>query len=99
MEVLGWAGTALVVVAYYPQIHHLYVERCAWGISQYRRIMLGGNEDGAERMPDEEVPASVRYPGSCYRGSLRSPVARLDRVVGEYRGAFGRFSVEMGAVE
>ena len=34
MEVMGWAGTALVVVAYYPQIHHLYVERCAWGISQ-----------------------------------------------------------------
>jgi uncharacterized protein with PQ loop repeat len=32
-EILGWAGTALVVVAYYPQIHHLYVERCAWGIS------------------------------------------------------------------
>ncbi|HEV3469861.1 MAG TPA: PQ-loop repeat-containing protein [Pyrinomonadaceae bacterium] len=32
-EVLGWAGTALVVVAYYPQIRHLYVERCAWGIS------------------------------------------------------------------
>ena len=34
MEVMGWVGTALVVVAYYPQIHHLYVERCAWGISQ-----------------------------------------------------------------
>ena len=34
MEVLGWMGTALVIVAYYPQIHHLYVERCAWGISQ-----------------------------------------------------------------
>lgn len=33
MEVLGWAGTALVVAAYYPQIHHLFVERCAWGIS------------------------------------------------------------------
>jgi uncharacterized protein with PQ loop repeat len=33
MEVLGWVGTALVVVAYYPQIHHLFVERCAWGIS------------------------------------------------------------------
>ena len=32
-EVLGWAGTALVVIAYYPQIYHLYVERCAWGIS------------------------------------------------------------------
>src|SRR5687767_5147858 len=34
MEVMGWAGTALVIVAYYPQIHHLYVERCAWGISR-----------------------------------------------------------------
>src|SRR3712207_560044 len=34
MEVVGWAGTALVLVAYYPQIHHLYVERCAWGISR-----------------------------------------------------------------
>jgi uncharacterized protein with PQ loop repeat len=33
MEMLGWAGTALVVVAYVPQIHHLYVEKCAWGIS------------------------------------------------------------------
>ena len=31
---MGWVGTALVVVAYYPQIHHLYVERCAWGVSQ-----------------------------------------------------------------
>ncbi len=26
--------TALVIVAYYPQIHHLYAERCAWGISR-----------------------------------------------------------------
>lgn len=34
MEALGWTGTALVVIAYYPQIHHLYVERCAWGISR-----------------------------------------------------------------
>ena len=34
MEVLGWVGTALVVVAYYPQIHHLFVEKCAWGISR-----------------------------------------------------------------
>jgi uncharacterized protein with PQ loop repeat len=33
METLGWVGTALVVVAYYPQIHHLYAEKCAWGIS------------------------------------------------------------------
>jgi hypothetical protein len=30
---LGWAGTALVIVAYVPQIRHLYVEKCAWGIS------------------------------------------------------------------
>lgn len=33
MKVIGWVGTALVVAAYYPQIHHLYAERCAWGIS------------------------------------------------------------------
>lgn len=33
MEVLGWVGTALVSVAYVPQIHHLFVERCAWGLS------------------------------------------------------------------
>jgi len=30
---LGWAGTALVIVAYVPQIRHLYLEKCAWGIS------------------------------------------------------------------
>lgn len=33
MEMLGWIGTALVIVAYVPQIHHLYIEKCAWGIS------------------------------------------------------------------
>ena len=33
MEIIGWVGTALVIIAYYPQIHHLSVERCAWGIS------------------------------------------------------------------
>lgn len=33
MKVIGWLGTALVVIAYYPQIRHLLVERCAWGIS------------------------------------------------------------------
>ena len=33
MKVIGWAGTALVVVACYPQLRHLLVERCAWGIS------------------------------------------------------------------
>jgi uncharacterized protein with PQ loop repeat len=33
MEIVGWIGTALVIAAYYPQIRHLYVEKCAWGIS------------------------------------------------------------------
>jgi uncharacterized protein with PQ loop repeat len=33
MKVIGWVGTALVIIAYYPQIHHLLVEKCAWGIS------------------------------------------------------------------
>jgi len=35
MKVIGWIGTALVIIAYYPQIHHLVVERCAWGISVF----------------------------------------------------------------
>jgi uncharacterized protein with PQ loop repeat len=39
MEVLGWAGTALVVIAYYPQIHHLWVEKCAWGISVWTWVI------------------------------------------------------------
>jgi uncharacterized protein with PQ loop repeat len=33
MKFIGWLGTALVVIAYYPQIRHLFVARCAWGIS------------------------------------------------------------------
>ena len=33
MEMLGWVGTALVIVAYVPQVRHLYIEKCAWGIS------------------------------------------------------------------
>lgn len=33
VELLGWLGTMLVIVAYVPQIRHLYVEKCAWGIS------------------------------------------------------------------
>ncbi len=33
MEIVGWIGTILVVIAYIPQIRHLYVEKCAWGIS------------------------------------------------------------------
>lgn len=33
MEIIGWAGTTLVIVAYFPQIKHLVGQRCAWGIS------------------------------------------------------------------
>ena len=33
MEIIGWIGTALVIIAYFPQIHHLWAEKCAWGIS------------------------------------------------------------------
>jgi len=33
MEIIGWIGTALVIIAYFPQIHHLWREKCAWGIS------------------------------------------------------------------
>ena len=33
IEMLGWVGTALVVIAYVPQLRHLYFEKCAWGIS------------------------------------------------------------------
>ena len=35
MKIIGWIGTALVIIAYYPQIQHLLVERCAWGISVF----------------------------------------------------------------
>ena len=35
MRLIGWIGTALVISAYYPQIHHLLVERCAWVISVF----------------------------------------------------------------
>ena len=41
IEMLGWAGTALVVLAYIPQIHHLYVEKCAWGISISTWLIAG----------------------------------------------------------
>jgi lipid-A-disaccharide synthase-like uncharacterized protein len=33
VEFIGWAGTALVIAAYFPQIQHLIAEKCAWGIS------------------------------------------------------------------
>jgi uncharacterized protein with PQ loop repeat len=39
MEIIGWIGTALVIIAYYPQIRHLWVEKCAWGISVWTWII------------------------------------------------------------
>ncbi len=33
MEIIGWSGTTLVIIAYGPQIYHLWAERCAWGVS------------------------------------------------------------------
>ena len=39
MEIIGWAGTTLVIIAYFPQIHHLWAEKCAWGISLTTWIM------------------------------------------------------------
>ncbi|MGH6890873.1 MAG: PQ-loop domain-containing transporter, partial [Dongiaceae bacterium] len=30
---IGFVGTALVIIAYLPQIHHLITERCSGGIS------------------------------------------------------------------
>ena len=33
MEIIGWAGTTLVIIAYGPQIYHLWAVRCAWGVS------------------------------------------------------------------
>jgi uncharacterized protein with PQ loop repeat len=39
MEVIGWIGTTLVIIAYYPQIRHLWLEKCAWGISVWTWVM------------------------------------------------------------
>ena len=39
MEIIGWAGTVLVIMAYYPQIRHLWAKKCAWGISITTWIM------------------------------------------------------------
>lgn len=33
MRIIGWVGSAIVIIAYWPQIHHLYIEKCAWGLS------------------------------------------------------------------
>jgi hypothetical protein len=29
IRLIGWAGSAVVIIAQWPQIHQLYVERCA----------------------------------------------------------------------
>ena len=29
IELIGWAGSAVVIAAYWPRIYHLYVEKCA----------------------------------------------------------------------
>jgi uncharacterized protein with PQ loop repeat len=39
MEIIGWIGTTLVIIAYYPQIRHLWVEKCAWGISVWTWVL------------------------------------------------------------
>jgi uncharacterized protein with PQ loop repeat len=39
MEIIGWVGTSLVIIAYYPQIHHLWVEKCSWGISVWTWVI------------------------------------------------------------
>lgn len=39
MEFIGWIGTTLVILAYYPQIRHLWVEKCAWGISVWTWVI------------------------------------------------------------
>lgn len=33
MEIIGWVGTMLVIIAYGPQIYHLWAKRYAWGVS------------------------------------------------------------------
>ena len=38
-ETIGWIGTALVIVAYFPQIRHLFVKKCAWGISLWTWVI------------------------------------------------------------
>ena len=40
-QVLGFVGTALVVVAYFPQIMHLVKEHCSAGISRYAYVLWG----------------------------------------------------------
>src|SRR5438128_11739914 len=33
IELIGWLGSAVVIAAYWPQIYHLYVEKCAGWLS------------------------------------------------------------------
>lgn len=38
-ETIGYIGTGLVIVAYAPQIAHLWRFRCAWGISLWSWVI------------------------------------------------------------
>ena len=33
IELIGWLGSAVVIAVYWPQIYHLYAEKCAGGLS------------------------------------------------------------------
>lgn len=33
IELIGWLWSAVVIAAYWPQIYHLYAEKCAGGLS------------------------------------------------------------------
>lgn len=39
IDFIGYAGTALVVVAYVPQIAHLWRFRCSWGVSLWSWVL------------------------------------------------------------
>ncbi len=38
---MGYAGTGLVIVAYLPQVKHLFRERCSVGVSSSAYLMWG----------------------------------------------------------
>lgn len=39
IDFIGYAGTALVVIAYVPQIAHLWRLRCSWGVSLWSWVL------------------------------------------------------------
>ena len=38
---MGYAGTGLVIIAYLPQVKHLFRERCSVGVSSSAYLMWG----------------------------------------------------------